>query len=349
MLTEFTYVEDYMEFIAGWRTRSGKALQLFQNVASPLALARYDVRIVDSLSMQTILDNRPYTDKQAELAKRIVFKYRRQLANLTEPLMVPDTLENFRLGVRQVDRTKSASVHDGVIWLRFPYDTEIIGAVKEFSKKSQGSLHWDNQNKVWKMALTEYNIGLVMTYFKSREFEISQEIEQLFEKVLECEQHPYKIELVNHGDKYTVTNAEDSLLNHLEKTLGDDCWTDLIRLCDYAEIYGYEISEGVKKELDQLVKNKLVRQLICHKKFGVTLGEFKHVVEYARLVNRLPLHYYTSTILPEKSSDSIVYLGSSTKLPVDYKINLLVTESSYMIGNRKQQWLQSAEKIIDIL
>ena len=219
----FTYVEDYIEFIAGWRDPYGIVCQLFENIPSPLSLARYDVSILNSLGVQTALYNRPYTDKQAELAKKIVVKYRRQLASLPTPIVVPEKLDKFRLGIRQVDRTKSARVQDGAIWLHFPFDTDLIKNVKDFARQSQGSLHWDSKDKVWKMAITEYNVNLVMTFFKSHEFAIEYAIEQLFEKILDCEKSKYSIELVRLGDKYKITNAESSLIDFLEQKLGDNC------------------------------------------------------------------------------------------------------------------------------
>lgn len=345
----FTYVEDYIEFIAGWRDRYGIACQLFENIPSPLSLARYDVSILNSLGVQTALENRPYTDKQAELAKKIVFKYRRQLASLPTPVIVPEKLDKFRLGIRQVDRTRSASVQDGVIWLRFPFDTDLIKNVKDFARESQGSLHWDSKDKVWKMAITEYNVGLVMTFFKNQEFAIESEIEQLFEKILDCEKSEYRIELVRSGDKYKITNAEPSLTDFLEQKLGDNCWHDLIKLCDYSEVCGYDIADELVEQLDFVVKKEVVQQLIYYRTFGVALEEIEDAMTYARLVNRLPLHYYTSEPLPIKNTDEIIYLSSTSRLPADYKINLLVTESSIMIGNRKQQWLQNAEKIIELI
>ena len=345
----FVYVEDYIEFIAGWRERNGRILQLFQNIPSPLSLARYDVSILNSLGVQTALENRAYTDKQAELAKKIIFKYRRQLANLSDPVIVPDRLDNFRLGVREVDRTKSASVHDGVIWLRFPYDAELIRNIKDFSRTSQGFLHWDNQDKVWKMALTEYNVGLVMTYCKDNGFGIDSQIEEIFGKILECEKTKYKIELIKDQDQYKIVNAERSLIEYLERELGDQCWTNLIRLCDLAEICGYTISDEVVDELKTVVKKTVIRQLICYKKFGVAKEEFKDVIEYARLVNRLPVHYYTGHQIPaKKETDEIIYMGSTTRVPANYQIKLLLTET-LMIGSRKQSWLQNSEKLIELI
>ena len=108
MTATFPYVEDYIEVIAGHRDINGTALTLFNYQSSPISLARYDVNIVDSLSQQTILSNKPYTDKQSELAIKIVTKYRRQLAAMAQPIYLPEDITSFkfRLGIRLVDRTK---------------------------------------------------------------------------------------------------------------------------------------------------------------------------------------------------------------------------------------------------
>jgi len=76
------YAEDIIEFIAGYREISGKLLQPWERIPSPLSLARYDVQILDSLALQTVDNSRAYTQKQSELALKIIHKYRKQLNKL---------------------------------------------------------------------------------------------------------------------------------------------------------------------------------------------------------------------------------------------------------------------------
>ena len=69
------------------------------------------------------------------------------------------------------------------------------------------------------------------------------------------------------------------------------------------------------------------------------------IVEYAKLVNRLPVYVY-ETGIPKADTQDIVYLSRSNAL--DIKPKLLVSLSSLMIGSKKESWRNSAEKIIVI-
>lgn len=344
----FLYVEDYIEFIAGWRTRAGKRLALFDNIPSPIKLARYDVNILSSLGMQTALESRAYTDKQAELAIKIIQKYKKQLSNLELPVIIPELFDNFRLGIRNVNRSYSVYLAGDVIHVKFPFDTKLIAFIKDQAKISHGKIKWNNDFKVWEFAITEYNINIVTNFNTEHTVEISDEVIVLYQKILECEQVPYRIELVKQGNGYTITNAEKSLISFLEKRIGPNCWTDLIKLCDYSEVCGFTISNEVQAELASCVSD-LHRLLIANRKYTVAVEEFKDVLAYARLTNRLPLYYYDPLASMPADSDDVVYLNSTQKLDSNIEIKLLVTTSNIMVGSRKQMWAQNAEKFIEMI
>ena len=350
----FLYVEDYIEFIAGWRTRGGKLLGLFENQPSPLSLARYDVQILSSMGEQTAFSQKPYTDKQAALAVKIVTKYRKQLLGLPAPVYIPEVLDNFRLGIRQVDRSRRIYIKDNSAMVRFPFDGPLIAQLRELAKHSQGECKWNPIQKVWQTALTEFNINYIVTLGLRHEFDITDEVLALQKQIRVVEQTDYRIELVKDSSGcYTITNAAQSLREYLEQQLGDHCWTDLIRLCDLSEVCGYTISTEVEQELVDKIKPDYYREtvnFITSRKFGVAKEEFKHVLEYARLTDRLPMYYYDPSAPDQKDTEEVVYLNVASRDPdLMNKIKLLVTHSSLLIGNRRRSWAQNAEKIIELL
>ena len=350
----FLYVEDYIEFISGWRTRGGKLLGLFQNQQSPLSLARYDVQILSSMGEQTALSQKPYTDKQAALAVKIVTKYRKQLGNLENPVYLPEVLDNFRLGIRQVDRSRRIYINNDSVIVRFPFDGSLIEQLRELAKHSQGECKWNPKEKVWQGALTEFNVNYIVALGKSHQFEIADEVSELQQQIQAVEQTDYRIELVkDQFGSYTITNAESSLTEYLEQKLGVNCWTNLVGLCDYSQVCGYTISKEVEQELADKIKSERYREtinLITNRKFGVTRQELEGVLDYAKLVGRLPVYLYDPTALNQLDTEEIVYLNvASRDLNLKDKIKLLVTHSSLLIGNRRQSWVQGAEKVIELL
>lgn len=78
----FPYIEDYLEIINGDRDpATGKIYGLFDSTQPIVSLARYDVSVLASMSSAT-QSGRALTDRQAELAVKIILKYQKQLEKL---------------------------------------------------------------------------------------------------------------------------------------------------------------------------------------------------------------------------------------------------------------------------
>ena len=341
----FTYVEDYIEFIGGHRNIAGKHLGLFETTTSPISLARYDVQIVESFCNQVLFDCKPYTDKQSELAIKIVSKYRKQLLQLSTPVVLPESLNQFRLGIRTIDRTKSVTIEDGQFVVKFPYDTKLIDLVKKQLKEGQGSVLFDKDKKVWRLAQTESMLNWIMAVAPMNEFAISNEVTELYDAMVAVEQQPYAIELQVRDGRLTVSNAEDSLIDYINEHLGGFDIDNLLTLADNSEVLGYTIDpdictalESVYGPLWKLISNRYA----TFKKSEITM---EYLIGYAKLVNRLPVYVY-ETGIPKADTADIVYLTRSKSL--DIKPKLLVSMSSLMIGSKKENWRNNAEKIMVI-
>jgi hypothetical protein len=344
----FHYIEEYIEFIAGYRDVNGRQYSLFDNVPSPISLARYDVNIVDSLANQTLQLSKAYTDKQAALAIRIVDKYRKQLSNLTTPVAVPEALDKFKLGIRVVDRSKSISLCENKIVVRFPYDTKLIDLVKSSRRESQGAVEFDNDDKVWRLALTEYAVNWAVTVGRANDFTISDDIVDLYDRIVEEEQKNYRIQLIKTDTGFTITNAAASLIDYVNNNLGGLGADNLVALLDNAGVLGYEVDPALYSLLPaEFTELSAVLMSTRSHRFEKNTVELEAIVAYARQVNRLPVYVYDSG-LPKKSSEDIVYLNNSRTAAVDIKPKLLVTTTSLMLGSKKQAWQVNAEKIIVI-
>lgn len=339
----FKYVEDYIEFIAGLRDRQGNVKGMFDTLPSPISLARYDVKVIESMAEQTVYHNKAYTDKQSELAARLVEKYRRQFSQLTPPVVLPEKLDQFRYGIRQIDRTKKIFVHNEKVIVKFPYDTKLIDTVKKQVKVGKGMAKFDAESKEWHMALTEDMINWAVTVGEANGFEIDSSIMTYYNKILEKEKEDYKIELVKTDTGYTITNAAPSLIEYINEHHGGFGHDNLLHLVDASEVLGYTV--------DKWLYNELFAQVDVS--FGLMISRRKHtfksdkvkleqVLEYARKVNRLPIHVY-ETGLPKSNTDEIIYLNRNADANVIPK--LLVSTTALMVGTKKQAWLANAEKI----
>ena len=252
-MVTFEYVEDYIEFIGGCRSIDNKKLWLFDQTPSPLKLARYDVNIISSLAGQTADLSRPYTDKQAELALKLVKKYRKQLSHLPTPVSVPDDLNEYRYPIRAVDRTKRAYIKDDQLVVQFPYDTELITKIKAQIRDGYGAGEFEYDSKLWYLSITESTINWIASIAEQHTVELDDNIKQLYQTIVECEKVEYEIKLVDTGTGYDIINASDSLKEYITNKLGGFGYDNLIALADNASVLGYDVDRPIVQHINNTV------------------------------------------------------------------------------------------------
>ena len=174
-MKKYTYVEEYLEVINGDRDpATGKIYGLFDSTSPIINLARYDVQVLASMSSAT-QSGRALTDRQAELAVKIILKYRKQLEKLDidiDPIEHPQ----YRLGIRQIDRRQLLYIKDDRIVLQFPYDTKLIDNLRDLAKISQGCWSFDSTTRAWKLAITETNVVAANGFAQMHQFERSSRL-----------------------------------------------------------------------------------------------------------------------------------------------------------------------------
>ena len=149
MLT-YPYVEDYLEYLGGYEV--GITALITPHSVNRISLARYDIAIVNSMASTTVFGT-ALTDKQAELAVKLVLKYRRQFAKLGIDVS-PAENPVFRLAPRKMDRTRAVWLDKDHILAKFPYDNDLIKELQNFREASQGKVWYDRDKKLWNLAIT---------------------------------------------------------------------------------------------------------------------------------------------------------------------------------------------------
>lgn len=364
-MLSYQHVEDYLEALAGYDPNS-PAYVLFPTKPSNISLARYDIQIVESMSTSTVM-GQALTDKQAELAVKLILKYRRQFANNGIDV-TPCENPSFRVPVRKIDRTKAVWIEDGKIVVKFPYDSEMIKELQNFRNESQGSANYDREAKLWNLGLTEYNVNWVVTWAQAKNFVIDNTIIEVFNQILECEQHPYALKLVKLADRYTITNASDSLINYITTHAGGFGLDNLTRLVDYSGVCGYDALDSA---LDNDCSTALTMLGTNQTSYlRPTADNLNMIYDYAEETDRYPICIYNPTLIDldlsrfheeeivrfdrngkTKTSDydpyrvKVVY---AQKIPStwDFPVPLMVSTFEMMYGGKKMDWTQRAEKII---
>lgn len=370
-MNQFATIEDYIEVIAGERDpATGKLVGGWLN--DPLiSLARYDVTVVTKMCEQ-VMTGTALTERQAALAQKLVLNYRRQLAQKGVDVSPAET-PVFRKPLRAMDYSCSLNMVDDVLCLKFPYNTELIDQLRTFGKESQGSCRWSPEDKVWKVALTEYNLTWTATFASINRFEIAPSVQELVKLLLAAETVEYQIELYVNNNQLCLRNAPETMLEYIATYIGELTFTNLLRLADYSSILGYTLHADLETALAREYGYRFVhlltnRELKLDPTTMLVDDNFASVIDYAVACDRLPVYIYepdlSYKLLPRirtmfseeeivevKHTAVLSTVDSKTKIvyitkPVNTPIPLLISTAGMIYGGQKEVMTQQAEKIV---
>lgn len=349
------FVEDYIEYIAGQRRANGASLGIFDHVDSGISLARYDVSIIGNMASQTTWDNRAYTDRQAQLALRLIEKYRRQLT--AKGVSVPADVSTIpmRMPIRIVNRERTVKVVNDAIEVRFPYDAKVLELINEHKRTGAGScnfIHQVESDKHWRLVITEANVNFIKGISETFSFELDEAFNNLFSEIERVERTEYKIELLEVDGQLVITNCPESMREWIDRNLSTQQQQDALVMMDTAVILGVEISPALKNTYASDLANfsdvgyigmQLCFNRIVEVNHSVDLDD---VLAYARATNRLPVYIRAggTTAVDKHDTNEVKYVSSNSNVP--QRVPLLVSTTSLYIGTRRQMWPQVADKIL---
>ena len=170
-MVKFTYVEEYLEVITGYRDAvTGKPTTIWKIQLAPIInLARYDVKVLESMTSH-VTGGGALTERQGELALKIVLKYQRQLAQKGVDVSAV-TSPQWRMPLRKMDYSRLLSLHNDTLIVKFPYNAELIENIRDFTKVSRGKCVFNKEAKVWEAGYTEYNLSWLHTWATTNNFE----------------------------------------------------------------------------------------------------------------------------------------------------------------------------------
>lgn len=366
----FPYVEDYLEKLSG--NDYSFILHFVTRVNMPevkIQLARYDVSIVRNMADNTAWGV-ALTDRQAELALKLVLKYRKQFAKFDIDVSHLETNPQFRLPIRKINRERSLGLVDGRMELKYPYDGKMVEQIREFSKHSQGKTEWLHELKTWRIALSEYNINYIVTWAQNNHFTIDDDILSLYSQVIAAEKTPYEIKLTQVDGTYKIQNAADSLQSYVDTHIGKN----LIKLVDYAGVLGYTVDNTLLQLASEQYGSQLAELGPLQKIHLIPSDDnFATIMSYAEITSRYPVCIYDPPGVGHKldlqkfaSEDQILRFDHNgknisrdvslndakivhaVKIPndIDFNMPLLITTVDMMYGGRRLNWINRAEKIV---
>jgi hypothetical protein len=320
-----------------------------------------------------VTQNQALTERQGELLCKILLKYSRQLAAKGVDVS-PVEHPTWRVPLRKMDYSQRLLIKDDAIVVRFPYNQTLIDDIKEFAKSSQGASRWNREHKHWSVALTEYNLSWLYVWAKSNNFEIDSTVTDLMDIVLFAEQTPYAIELYVDGNRLNISNAERSLIDYINTSVGGFELDNVARLIDMSAVLGYtvnaDLAQAVISEFGPRFYNLAAnREVKINPATLMSSDDFESIVSYAETSGRIPVVFYEPDLsgkLLEKlqsirpAKDILVCSHNHTDLidgshkfvyaqrPVTSIdcIPLIVSSAGMVFGGDKQRMIQRAEKVV---
>ncbi len=190
------YVEDYLEFLYGTMDKEGNATSIsMYAVASQnhIKLATYDKSPIASMGgfcakARAEKYESCLTDRQADLARKIIIKYRRQF--LQHGVVIPDSDRDIELRhpIRRIDRSKylEHDVEKKQLKLKFPYDPKKISALHDYVPNSAGTAEWKNVERRWQFDLTEGNLIKILELFQQEDLKIDESLTGIVTDILKA-------------------------------------------------------------------------------------------------------------------------------------------------------------------
>ena len=375
-MKKFNTVEDYLEVIAGLRDIVTNKLtsSYYMGFTPIINLARYDNDVLDSMS-QAAIDRKPLTERQAELACKIILKYQRQLAaKLVDVSPVEHPV--YRIPLRKMDYARRLFIKDDTLMLQFPYTTQLIEMLRVFRKDSQGKCVFNKEDKQWAVGFTEYNLNWLHTWAVANDFEIDDAVTALVARIAEVELAGFAIELTCDGESLDITNCPASMRLYINEQLGGFGIDNLLRLVDVSSDLGFTVEPDLAQVVVQHWGPRFL-QLSSHREVRIEPtsrsvdDDFASVLDYAVQANRLPVVIYEPDLsgrmlqrlcelYPE---DQILDAGNGknvlaritpavkfiyTVKPIRSldRIPMLIISAGMIFGGDKQIMLQKASKIV---
>ena len=208
--------------------------------------ARYDFAPINSLAKQ-IGKNIGLTDRQQEMAIKLVTKYRKQWKKIGYDVSNIDLETPLENPLRvDVDREHLISATQDKITLKFPYKPNLIGLMSQHQGRACGTVTWNKPALLWELAITADNVTWASRFADHHGFErhstfteLEQEIRDAFDYKSIC------LDIVN--DELVIKNAPPTMLKWIENNVGDISFDNFIRLVGLSDILIFSLSQKVVK------------------------------------------------------------------------------------------------------
>ena len=287
-----------------------------------IELKKQDKYLIRSLAKQVLMDV-GLTDKQVNLARKKLDEYQSDLDRFD--IDTQHAKQNIDLPIRYLDRSRwirFENSDEGIkICVRFLYAKKLINAlenVKKYIPTDQAD--YDAESKTWRFDYSESNLYEIVKAFEKYNFEIHQDVRQLYEQL--CELNPNDV--VPGVYQGTIKNIPDNAVQFLKQEIGEvDQNHNLVLYKDRSIKYGlhYFDSDILANSLGHYsyLAGKIANRTVPNISIDNSVFSIESIVLALEELHRLPL----LIVIPSQQPEIIVELHKSLKniiLPQDTSV-----------------------------
>jgi hypothetical protein len=286
MNNETLYLEDLILCLAGQK-------KLHPDSDFP-ELDRSDYNLIYSLAKQ-VSNNTGFTDRQLELAKRKVDDYSSYFNFLAEV----DTIKNnVNLPIREIDRSRWIKIvyrdESPSIAVRFTFQKKLISAIEDIRKEIQDKNEYDKVNKVHYFDYSERNLFTIVEAFKQNNFELSEEVQTIYNKLLAFCKEDYVPGIYNNE----VKNLHPNGLELLEDELGKLDSDNILLYKDRSFKYGISV--------DNTCANTLAEKIAHRTEPSINIDETTYPIDKTLLALEELYRYPVLMMLPQTNCHNML-------------------------------------------
>jgi len=248
-----------------------------------------DYSLVSSLARQTVRQT-PYTDRQLELAKTKVRKYKALLEELDIDVELSTT--QLKMPLRTIDRSRwikhEVSDLGEVIAVRFTFQKKLISALENINSKT---IHYDKINKIHYFEYNEQALHNVVGALTGKGFEIQPELQERYNI----------LEMMNNNKKnyvpgiysFKLENLHSKAIDYAISTIGSPDADNLAMYKDREQVLGIEYFDEEELNISIQKLTTLSQKIVRRNQPQILINSDEHtfdrVAESILELNRYPL------------------------------------------------------------
>jgi len=343
--------------------------------------ARYDQSAINNIAEQ-VNGGGAFTDRQQELAIKLVTKYRRQWKKLGYDVSNIDLNTPVLRPIRRdIDRDHKVYVENNRIIIKFPYKPKLISIIADYGNRSFGRANWDKENKIWSFTITPSNVYWVTKFASDHKFAVEESFNKLCEQVEQA--YDFKDIRLDIIDKQLVLHdAPETMLDWIHENVGLVEMKNLIKLASLSHVLSYTLTRNL---VEYTIRNypNLYRQILKERShinpeveplrellLKVNQLGFDNVVffvidteigELCRAIeNLMPDYNITTTLATKLEIESHTHYQKHnwshsphkkkeviiTNKTLPMRPDLIISFAGFMAGPSRRDWFGLASKLI---